>query len=126
MSRRESKDEEALPLSVASPVTASVEESVAAPVTPKVPVTLVLPKVAPPTERVVAKRLVEEATVLKMLVVVALVMVAFPMTVTLPPMVEEADERKPPGIVTRPVELIVRRLVRVVSVSFNVPMEKVP
>ena len=68
-------------------------DKVESPVTDSVPLMVVLASVAPPTARVVAKRLVEEAVVLKKLVVVALEPVALAKVKLV--RVEEALETKP-------------------------------
>ncbi len=101
------------PLNVESPVAESVDERVMAPVTPSVPPTVVLPKVAPPTASVVAKRLVEEAVVAKKLVEVAFVNTA----VVLKKLVEVAEVE---------VESVVVKLVIVdVELFENMPLKNV-
>ena len=66
--------------------------------------TVVLPEeVKVPNAPSVEKRLVDDAIELKCAVVVAFVVVEFPLMKRLPPMVEDADARKPPVSVERPV-----------------------
>ncbi len=59
-------------------------------------------------------------------VVVALVVVEFPVITRLPLMVDEAEERKPFVKVTSPVFEIVSLGVRTARASFNVPMMNEP
>src|SRR5258708_6360340 len=109
-----------LPLTVEEAVERKPFPSVESPVTLSAPFPVMLPKVEFPAVKAVAKRLVELAVEAKEAVVVAFVVVEFPTMTRLPLTVDEADERKPPVRVARPVTLKVDESVEAP------PTERVP